>query len=464
MPSAFLKSRINAFETLAAATPQKQPQQLPRSPSPSPPHLGRKTSLIDLRDWVVDDGPFSPSSLSNGKQSSTLDSGHSPINNKNHVSKSSSPAGILINVDDHPSKPTPAAPPLPPRKTSYTSLKSVSSPSNSPKNTSNSPPHGPKHSDTLTVQHTYPPSAITDNSRKAGHAPASSISSFHSVSLSSDGGTTDASTSGSVSNFIATFPMDREGSEADAASLDESFENVSASSIVSATTAGNQVSNWLYQTPKRDPPRLPQRPPVNRSPATSPTPRPRPPSSSSSSSSVHRAPPPPPSRIHSRPLSTRTSITSNTASDQSSILSTATTATSQTSNSSSTQLPPPIKLPIAKRPTPVPPSARSRYETVFEANVLNYRKQVATAKPARLSPSAAKKTRQAAGWRGLSVDLITNPMENFLNPNGNGDTVKSSSAKEVDGVVGPGDKLDGCVVRLIWNASKLDRAKLRDIW
>ena len=40
---------------LPSPTPGKS---MPPSPSPSPPNLGRKTSLIDLKDWVVDDGPL----------------------------------------------------------------------------------------------------------------------------------------------------------------------------------------------------------------------------------------------------------------------------------------------------------------------------------------------------------------------------------------------------------------------
>src|SRR5262245_38267808 len=43
--------------SLSFITPFTSPSSTSRSPSPSPPNLGRKTSLIDLKDWVFDDGP-----------------------------------------------------------------------------------------------------------------------------------------------------------------------------------------------------------------------------------------------------------------------------------------------------------------------------------------------------------------------------------------------------------------------
>lgn len=110
-----------------------------------------------------------------------------------------------------------------------------------------------------------------------------------------------------------------------------------------------------------------------------------------------------------------------------------------------------------------------RYEGVFAANVLCRRraeKERANAKPAMLSPLAARKTRQAAGWRGLSVDLITNPGEHPLRAS---EDVKGKSLAEEDNteeelVVGPGEKLDGRVVRNIWGESKLEKGKLKNIW
>jgi hypothetical protein len=93
---------------------------------------------------------------------------------------------------------------------------------------------------------------------------------------------------------------------------------------------------------------------------------------------------------------------------------------------------------------------RSRYEKVFVANILYQRKQASTKRA-----SLPKKQRQAVGWRGLSVDLLMNP-----GPVGNEESV----AEQVDDVVGPDERLDGCIIKVIWSASKLDREKLRDIW
>lgn len=103
------------------------------------------------------------------------------------------------------------------------------------------------------------------------------------------------------------------------------------------------------------------------------------------------------------------------------------------------------------RPTPVPPAAKRRYEAVFVKNVQAQRRVAIGAHERALSPPMGRKARQAAGWRGLSVDLITNPQEN-----GNTETV--------DEEVGPDEKLDARVVSVIWKCSKLERAKLRDIW
>lgn len=70
--------------------------------------------------------------------------------------------------------------------------------------------------------------------------------------------------------------------------------------------------------------------------------------------------------------------------------------------------------------------------------------------------------RKAAGWRGLSVDLITNPDENVLvmQDTGNG---SSESTDDTDDV-GSEERLDGHAVKRIWTCSKLDTSKLRDIW
>lgn len=61
------------------------------------------------------------------------------------------------------------------------------------------------------------------------------------------------------------------------------------------------------------------------------------------------------------------------------------------------------------------------------------------------SPSTPRK-----GWRGLSVDLITNPVENIVPP----DPDESQENW----------KLDGQIVKVIWSKSKLRPEKLREIW
>ncbi|KDR81707.1 hypothetical protein GALMADRAFT_221573 [Galerina marginata CBS 339.88] len=450
MPSTTLQTRISAFESPALYNSRPPP-----SPSPSPPNLGRKTSLIDLKDWVVDDGP--------------------------RVTKTPTQQafkGPLISFESSPPKPKPKPKPtnlsaasfkpppkLPPRKPSHTSLKSVASSS----------------ADSLTVEHAhrYPPLALDLSPRN--HAPSSSISSFHSVSLSSD---TDPSTPGSVANFIATFPMDEEhhatGRDTDSISLTDSYEDVSTSSLASPATERLITLDWEKAMAKRKqvPPKLPQRPSSARSPILKPTPPPssyvsraasasgstpaspivRPTISAASSSSTlaqmanngniptpyvprRAAPPPPPSRS-----SDRSSIRSNTSYSSSSH-----SHQSQVAHRSSL-----LSL-KTKRPTPVPLAARKRYEVVFNANVLQRRraeKQRQEEKPMLLSPVEAR-GRRAAGWRGLSVDLITGDDAHPQSPM-NGD--------QADETVRSDEKLEGSIVKLIWKRSGLESAQLADIW
>lgn len=75
---------------------------------------------------------------------------------------------------------------------------------------------------------------------------------------------------------------------------------------------------------------------------------------------------------------------------------------------------------------------------------------------------AARKTRQAAGWRGLSVDLITGN-EHPTATNGHSGKQDGDDEDE-DGLVESDARLDGHVVSCIWARSKLSKAKLKEIW
>ncbi|KAG2041888.1 hypothetical protein BDR03DRAFT_683589 [Suillus americanus] len=467
----------DSFQPIAPFTP---PKSLSRSPSPSPPNLGRRTSLIDLKDWIVDDGPNrAPSGVSHhnsrhlkgfpGLSKTPPQVAHKPSATRS-APMSSAP---LINLESPP-KPRP---PLPPRKPSYTSTDSSPSISNSAISDSSATLRPPGRSDSLTVEHTYPPPrSHAFGSARVSHAPASSISSFHSVSLSSDGSDPKPTSPRlSVQSSLVT-NGDNDGSvDEDIVSIADSFENVSVTSAISPTT--NAPFDWWKaisngsDMPRPEPPQLPQRPgtklllspSVSRSVSTSSsiaptTRRPRPP------------PPPPPSQSRTKLPSSRTSPASTSASisDRSSILSNATTnsltSMSTTSISTRNSGQSTHKASLLLRPTPVPPAARARYEALFVTTVISRRKAAkkAKSKSPPSSTSSVKKSRQAAGWRGLSVDLITNPEDHPILPL---KEAESNNNDDTDLVpVGPEERLGGRIVRLIWSASKLDRSKLRDIW
>jgi hypothetical protein len=80
-------------------------------------------------------------------------------------------------------------------------------------------------------------------------------------------------------------------------------------------------------------------------------------------------------------------------------------------------------------------------------------------KPTHLSPVEAR-ARRAAGWRGLSVDLITGDDSLSAQPQ---EPVRHDGDK-VDQEVDQDEKLEGPIVRLIWERSRLDSARLSDIW
>ncbi|PPR01473.1 hypothetical protein CVT26_015096 [Gymnopilus dilepis] len=486
MPSTSIQARINAFESLSNNPPNGNDNhsdvfdsvpvfaKSPPSPSPSPPNLGRKTSLIDLKDWVVDDGPRlidntktpTQQAFSNGRGTNHgVETG--PLINLEAASPKPKPKPKPANLSTSLNKKPP--PQLPARRSSYTSLKSLPSSSSTPS------------VDSLTVEHAhrYPPLSVDLSARSnasGSHAPSSSISSFHSVSLSSD---TDPSTPGSVANFIATFPVDKDAAfprrDTDSISLTESYEEVSTSSLASPATERLINLDWEKAKANRKPPppKLPQRPSSIKSPDLRNTPPPshpvsratsasgsnptspiiRPSSSSTTLSSAFHNPPYTPRRSAPPPPSSR-------ASDRSSIQSTTTTHSfSSSSNSHQSRNANPSLLSVkVRRPTPIPPAARKRYEAVFNANILQRRKAQKLKqeeKPALLSPVEAR-GRRAVGWRGLSVDLVT------------GDDMTATNGKEkeddIDDKVGNDERLEGSIVRLIWKRSGLESSTLAEIW
>lgn len=379
--STAIQSRIAALEASAR-------QSNVRPPSPTTPNVGNKSSPIDLHDWVLDDMPPSAPNL------------HFQPNSSPKLKPKPKPKPPALQVKSANGKSK--SPPLPPRKNT-------------------------QDSDTSLL---YPPlggveAGNGENGRRGNHGQASSVSSFHSVSLSSD---TDPGTPNSVGNMIATYPIDRVPSSS---SLTESFEEISI-----------------------PPPPLPQRPSsmtnstYSYSSPSTPTPLPYVP---------RRVPPPPPSRA-----SDRSSIQSSTSSSQSRRSS----SSVQTPTLIAT-LPLPSALspatPNTKRPTPVPSAARKRYIAVFNANIIQRRRaEVITAnQPRQLTHAEAKRTRQAAGWRGLSVDLITATPEELEDVKGK---YKEQDPPQVDGIIGPHDRLEGNIVKVIWSRSRIEKSKLAEIW
>ncbi|KAK0497050.1 hypothetical protein EDD18DRAFT_1462685 [Armillaria luteobubalina] len=181
-----------------------------------------------------------------------------------------------------------------------------------------------------------------------------------------------------------------------------SFHSVSLDG--QASTDGDSIDDSSYENVspvQPTPPKLPRRPP-----------------SVSSTTSTRRPAPPPPAAS-----SSRSSITS----------------TRPSSRASSTSL---------ARPTPIPPAARARYTSLFDRNISQ---QKPRPPPLPTLPFLSpRKSRQAAGWRGLSVDLIT----------GSDDLPTAESDSEDDGPL----TLPPHVVKLIWRKSYLEDTKLAQIW
>lgn len=110
----------------------------------------------------------------------------------------------------------------------------------------------------------------------------------------------------------------------------------------------------------------------------------------------------------------------------------------------------------------MPLEARARYDAVFDVNVRAREK--AKKSGSLLSPLSAfepgsgmkRGMRQNAGWRGLSVDLITDPDAAGEKEGG----WKGEQEPPVDRDA----RLEGSVVKMIWMKSRLEKSVLRTIW
>ncbi|KAI6109686.1 hypothetical protein F5141DRAFT_1004166 [Pisolithus sp. B1] len=492
MPSASLQSRIKAFEALTTpsslpptsttvastsfsapykprhGTPQSSesttsagtlqtivPLVTPVPPSGSQsqsPTVYRRVSLIDLKDWVVEDGPFGGSLT----PSQTGEAGNSRSTNDqpNDARDMSTP---LIHLESPPKQ----RPPLPPRKPSYLSAGAGPVPRVlSLEEHSGATLRPPRSSDSLTVEHTYPPQ--TFGTARLRHAPASSISSFHSVSLSSEGSNLE------IPNPRTSFHNAGNTTDIDSASIADSFEDVSVTSVADPSTA--LPSNWRTPveaakvTPEADAvkakvgPSLSSRSSTRSTSATS--------SSTLTTLKTRRPPPPPPPYApRFRIPASQASLTppSGSMSDRSSTLSTA-SSTSRTSTHSNATGESAMYSPL-HRPTPVPPSARSRYESLFVSAVLGQR-QVEKQNQRGILPCkpTSQKERQSAGWRGLSLDLLTQREDHaILSPDSREPDLTSDTDSSC-ALVSAEEKLNGRIVKYIWKTSRLDRRKLWDIW
>ena len=499
MPSSTLQARIKAFDAISSGASKEvlnsvaihtEPEHLldrphspsaasippivptTYSPSASPNSLRHRTSLLDLKDWVIDDGPFGASSPTTGVFSS-------PLPAAKPLPHESAP---LIHFDGSPQK-FATAPPLPPRKLTFNSPRSVSAPAASPTTSPSNNMLMPPSTDPLVPKDLSPFDGMR---RTQGHMHASSVSSLHSVSLSSDGGDDSTTTPGT----LHAFPMEREwtgtGTE-DGESLDESFENVSApSSFLPSPSfplrpppipSGKPIATKQPPPPPpllSQPPKLPQRPIVHtRGPMNSSSPSPvtsgvgtpvltRTNSASSSSQShqsTRRAPPPPPPSTaiaipstnaphpRSRPPSARISVqsTATTSSDRSSLFSQGTTTSRSSISSRMTSVSASASTLMPATGAKQAPATRVRYEAVFSANV---RAHVPKPPP---PPTPVPLKRQNAGWRGMSID-VTPPIPASPAPAG--------PLTEP----GPDARLDGRLVRVIWLKSRLEPQRLHGIW
>jgi hypothetical protein len=339
MPSKALQSLIDTFETSQTPTnPPLKPTVIPTKATQNGDHTPPRSnhSLLEspsspTASSLASFAPIQPSLSSRSASPSTIGGTPSIIDaqdldflDASVTSKSKEPDSKHLPIPSVSVKKAP--PPLPPRRND----------SDPPATSSSS------LGDSLIVKHSYPPVR-----KETGHIPSSSISSFHSISLSSDGGNRESM------------------------NMDDSIEFLSIPSIP--------------PTPA---------PPPNASAATPKLP-PRPASTPAAYQPRRRAPPPPPPTFPKRKSS----------------------AAAPSSSKDST----------AREPV-VEPAAQDRYGSLFDRNLEAQKKR-------------KERTTQAKGWKATSTAFLKAPP-----------------------IPPPSKRLEGHIVKAIWECSQLNKYQLRRIW
>jgi hypothetical protein len=106
---------------------------------------------------------------------------------------------------------------------------------------------------------------------------------------------------------------------------------------------------------------------------------------------------------------------------------------------------------LLSRRTPVPVAARTRYEYVFKANVLQRRRLDRVKETGKVELTILEKAPQRTGYRDSTADPIAREPGSRVEP-------------EIDELVGAEEHLEGAVVAQIWSWSHLDKAILKAIW
>ncbi|KAG8867106.1 hypothetical protein FRB98_004388 [Tulasnella sp. 332] len=469
-----IRSRVRAFEEAAAASEKYQKPLSPRtsltfssddgltatSSSSAPASPVASSVLEDLDSFVL---TGTPSSSSPSPKSFSSASAHTK-------STTSSRFPLISFADPSPPRPSPSSvtpitkreqhngigigtpsaatmmPPLPPRRqTSTSSLRAASLMNqNGSVGTPALPPRSPKplsfnglaSSDSLTIDQPFtiisPSKPSAPSSYAPRHAHASSTSSFHSLSLS-DGG--DGDGQNDEPNLVKPAPQ-RPGVHGsvgvggggtvarkvappipDRPSRHTSYGSATSSAPTTAATVA-----------VHSPPPIPNKPASIASTSSS--------ASSQPPYQVRRQAPPAPPRP---PNSTTTSSSSRKPPPLLDLTSSTNTLTGMTLHQQNMS---------TRRKTPVPPPARIRYEELFDQQ-RRLPSSIALLSSPSAGGAAAASRRTHTGWRGISIDLRTNP---------SAEPASSGSTSTLT------EKLHGQVVRRIWLCSKLDKKVLRDIW